>query len=66
MSEAVSFRIFIGDGQWKLNRNEEFVCVFADRAAAVDACRSYRDEIEKHGGSATIVVDEADGTSQSL
>lgn len=66
MSEAVSFRIFIGDGQWKLNRNEEFVCVFEDREAAIDACRSYREEIEKHGGTASIVVDEADGTKQSV
>ena len=66
MADIVSFRIFVGDGQWKLNRNEEFVCVFKDREAAIDACRSYREEIEKHGGSATVVVDETDGTSQSV
>ncbi|MGV3552164.1 hypothetical protein [Rhizobium sp.] len=66
MSDKVSFRIFIGDGQWKLNRDEEFVCVFESREAAVNACGSYREEIVKHGGEATIVVDEADGSTTSV
>ncbi|MBX9457884.1 MAG: hypothetical protein KL863_18755 [Rhizobium sp.] len=66
MADVVSFRIFIGDGQWKLNRNEEFVCVFDSRDGAIDACLSFRDEIEKHGGAASIVINEPDGTESSV
>ena len=66
MGDTVSFRIFRGDGQWKLNRNEEFVCVFETRDIAIDACLGYRSEIVEHGGQATILVSEEDGSETSV
>lgn len=66
MADVVNFRIFTSDGQWKLDRNEEFVCVFESRQDAIEACLSFRQEIEKHGGSASIVISEPDGTDASI
>jgi hypothetical protein len=58
---AVEFVIFPGDGGWKLNRNNEFVAVFSDHEAALDAAKGYVAEIHRFGGVARLLIRQSDG-----
>jgi len=60
----VEFRIFPSDGQWKLNRDNEFVAVFSSEQLATEAADGYRDEIEKNGGEAEVVLDSDGSTAK--
>jgi hypothetical protein len=58
----VEFVIFSSDGGWKLDRNNEFVAVFSDYEAALDAAEGYVAEIRRFGGVARVVVRQEDGS----
>lgn len=57
----VEFVIFSGDGGWKLDRNNEFVAVFSDYEAALDAAEGYVAEIRRFGGAARVLIRQGDG-----
>jgi hypothetical protein len=59
----VEFKIFPSEGQWKINRDNEFVAVFSSQQSAAEAAVGYREEIEKNGGQANVLVVESDGST---
>lgn len=63
MMARIEFKIFPSDGQWKINRDNEFVAVFSSEQLATEAADGYRSEIEKNGGAADVVVVDSDGST---
>ena len=61
--KTIEFTTIADDGQWKVNRDNELVGVFATQDSAEAAAIGFAEEISKNGGTAKVMLTQADGST---
>jgi hypothetical protein len=60
---TIEFRTFADDGQWKVNRDNELVGVFATQESAEAAALGFAEEVSGNGGTAKVLLGQDGGTT---